>query len=99
ETQVTPELLSPQDLCQHARVVRGARRFTRRRDHSLEGPINFGATRSIRPQERPSPSNPRRARRTLVAPPLAISSLALFVRLPSARADRVVTQASEKPSH
>src|SRR5215831_4405167 len=53
-------------------------RFTRRRDHSLEGPINFGATRSIRPQQRPSPSNPRRARRAVVAPPLAISSIGAF---------------------
>ena len=53
-------------------------RFTRRRDHSLEGPINFGATRSIRPQQRPSPSNPRRARCTVVAPPLAISSIGAF---------------------
>src|SRR5215510_15247386 len=33
-------------------------RSTRRRDHSLEGPINFGATRSIRPQQRRSPSSP-----------------------------------------
>src|SRR6516165_12253427 len=53
-------------------------RFTRRRDHSLEGPINFGATRSIRPQQRPSPSNLRRTRRTVVAPPLAISSIGAF---------------------
>ena len=50
----------------------------RRRDHSLEGPINFGATRSIRPQQRPSPSNLRRTRRTVVAPPLAISSIGAF---------------------
>src|SRR5258706_7818219 len=65
-------------------------------DHSLEGPIDLVARRSIRPHQRPRPDQ------TLVEPAAPSSShlsrfrpLALFVRLPSVRVDRVVTQAAE----
>jgi hypothetical protein len=42
-----------------------------------------------------SRSNPRRARCTVIAHLSRFRPLALFVRLPSARVDRVVMQASE----
>src|SRR5262249_15462378 len=87
ESQVTRELLSPiysRFVPARSGCVRCSPISERQRHRWLEGPINLVPRRSVRPHLN-----------KVAALPLAISSMALFERLLSARADRVALQASE----